>query len=337
MKLTHFKKLKKTFIIAEIGNNHEGNLNLAKKLIVLASKAGADAVKFQTFKTNDFIKNTDKKRFGRLKKFEFSFEEFLSLKKTAKKNRILFMSTALDFKSANFLKKNTSIIKIASSDNNFFPLMKNILRSKKFLIISTGMIEIKNLNVIIEFIYNILGKKEAHKKVAFLHCVTSYPVEPKYANLKSISYLLEKTNFCIGYSDHTIGTEASLASVALGSKIIEKHFTIDKKFSNFRDHLISSDYIEFKNIVNSIRKLETMLGKKNKIIQAPEKKILKYTRRACYSSKNIEAGELITINNIKFLRSKKNKDFSSLKNILGKKTKVQIKKNKMIKKEHLLL
>ena len=335
MKITDFKKLKKTFIVAEIGNNHEGDIKLAKKLIYLAAKAGADAVKFQTFKTDFFIKKNEKKRFKRLKKFEFSHKDFLSLKRTAQKNKILFMSTALDFESANFLKKNTKIIKIASSDNNFFPLIKNLLLSKKFLIISTGMIDMKNLKEIINFVYKFVGKNVAHKKVAFLHCVSNYPVEPQYANLNSIRYLLQETDFCIGYSDHTIGVEACLASVALGAKIIEKHFTIDKKFSNFRDHSISSDFSELKNIILSIRKLEKLLGEKGKFIQKIEKKILKSTRRASYSSKKIEAGELITINNTKFLRSSGVKNFLSLKDIIGKKARNRIKVNQIIKKENL--
>ena len=136
MKIKNFDLKKKVFIIAEIGNNHEGNINLAKKLIFLAAKAGADAVKFQTYKTENFIRKEENKRFEQLKKFELTYKQFEILKKFAHKHKIRFISTPLDLESANFLIKNADLIKIASGDNNFFPLIKNILKSKKSIIIN---------------------------------------------------------------------------------------------------------------------------------------------------------------------------------------------------------
>ena len=128
--------------------------------------------------------------------------------------------------------------------------------------------QIKSLE---KHIYNSIGKKSAIERVAFLHCVTSYPVEDKYANLNSIRFMNKKINLTVGYSDHTLGIQASLAAVALGANIIEKHFTLDKNFSHFRDHYLSSDFRELKTIVDSIRRLEMQLGKKNKEIQKPKK------------------------------------------------------------------
>ena len=155
MKIKKFN-LKKTFIIAEIGNNHEGNYQLAKKLIKLAARAGADAVKFQTYKTSFFINKIEKKRFKKLKKFELSYSQFKSLKKTANKLGLYFISTPFDLESANFLSRNSDIIKIASGDNNFFPLINTIAKTGKPIIMSTGLInssEVKKSTRFIKKIY----------------------------------------------------------------------------------------------------------------------------------------------------------------------------------------
>ena len=200
-------------------------------MVKLAAKAGADAVKFQTFRTENFIRKIDKKRFNQLKKFELSYKQFKSLRDLAHKNKLKFISTPLDLESANFLIANADLIKISSGDNNFFPLIDKILKSKKKIIISCGMMNINQIKSLEKHIYNSIGKKSAIERVAFLHCVTSYPVEDKYANLNSIRFMNKKINLTVGYSDHTLGIQASLAAVVLGANIIEKHFTLDKNFS----------------------------------------------------------------------------------------------------------
>ncbi len=324
------KLKKKTFIIAEVGNNHEGNFSIAKKLVVLAAKAGVDAVKFQTFKTENFIRKKDKKRFNQLKKFQLSYEQFQLLKKLANKNKIKFISTPLDLESANFLFKNSDAIKIASGDNNFFPLIEKALVSKKPLIISTGMTDIKDLRYLIKTIQSKIGKRKLKSKISLLHCVTSYPVEDKYANLNSIKYLIKNFDVNIGYSDHTIGNEACLASIALGAKIVEKHFTLNKNFSNFRDHALSADFFDLKNLVNSARRIEKQLGKFNKQIAKPEKKIIKVVRRGVYAKMTIHKGKKVSSVNSAFLRPSKNREYLYIKKIVGKKIKNTKKKNQII-------
>ena len=330
MKLKNFDLKKKVFIIAEVGNNHEGNFNVAKKLIHLAAKAGADAIKFQTFKTENFIRKKDIKRFKQLKKFELSYEQFKSLKKLAHIKKIKFISTPLDLESADFLIKNADLIKIASSDNNFFPLIEKVLKSKKSIIISTGMINILQIKDLTNYIYKVIGKKSAIKRIALLHCVTNYPVEDEFANLRSVEYLIKNSKLTIGYSDHTIGNEACIAAVAMGAKVIEKHFTINKKFSKFRDHALSADYIDLKNIVTGIRKVEKQLGRFNKEIQKPEKKLIKIVRRAAYAGKDIFPGEKISLKNTKFLRPALTSNFFNLKKIIGKKIKKTFYKDQKI-------
>jgi len=330
MKIKNFNINKRVFIIAEIGNNHEGNFSNAKKLINLAAKAGADAVKFQTYKTENFVAQNDKKRFKQLKKFELTFNQFKALKALANKKKLKFISTPLDMVSSKFLIKIADVIKVASGDNNFFPLLKELLRSNKPLIISTGMTNSYEIKSLTNYIYKNLGKKKADKKVTLLHCVTSYPVEDQYANLNSIKYLIKKFNFTIGYSDHTIGNEACIAAVALGAKVIEKHFTINKSFSSFRDHALSADYNDLKGIVTGIRKLEKQLGSEEKKIQKPEKKLLRKVRRGAYAKKNIQIGELMSLENIKFLRPATSNNFLNLKKIIGKKSKKKFSQNQKI-------
>ena len=330
MKLKNFDLKKKVFIIAEVGNNHEGNFNVAKKLVHLAAKAGADAIKFQTFRTENFIRKKDIKRFKQLKKFELSYEQFKSLKKLAHIKKIKFISTPLDLESADFLIKNADLIKIASSDNNFFPLIEKVLKSKKSIIISTGMTNISQIKDLTNYIYKVIGKKSAEKRIALLHCVTSYPVEDKFANLRSVEYLIKNSKLTIGYSDHTLGNDACIAAVAMGAKVIEKHFTINKKFSKFRDHALSADYTDLKNIVSRIRKLEKQLGGFNKEIQKPEKKLIKIVRRAAYADRDILPGEKISIKNVKFLRPSLTSNFFYLKKIIGRKIKKTFYKDQKI-------
>ena len=320
----------KTFIIAEIGNNHEGNYQLAKKMINLVSKSGADAVKFQTYKTSFFINKNDKKRFKKLKKFEFSYAQFKSLKKIANKLGLFFISTPLDLESANFLSKNSDIIKIASSDNNFFKLIEVVLKSKKPVIVSTGLANINEIKRVV-FIAKKILKSKFDKNFALLHCVSAYPVEPKYANLNSIKFLKKNFKCIIGYSDHTIGNEASLVAISLGAKIIEKHFTIDKKYSSFRDHQLSADFIDLKKIVDRSIKIEIMLGKENKILQKNEFRNKKEFRRSIVSSRDIKKGEKLTEKNIKYLRPGNGLNPNQINKIINKRLKKNLQSDQIIK------
>ncbi len=328
-------KKKKTLIIAEIGNNHEGSISNAKKLINQASKSGVDAVKFQTFITDKFINPLNIKRFNQLKKFELQFDDFKKLYNFSKKKGLKFISTPFDLESAKFLNKYCDIIKISSGDNNFFPLLDYFLDRKKKIIISTGMMSFSNIKELTRHIKYKLGSKTMTKKIALLHCVTSYPALDEDLNLNSIPFLIKKSKFTIGYSDHSIGYEACISAVALGAKIIEKHFTIDKNFSKFRDHKLSADLKEMKLIVNGIRRIENQLGKFDKNIVKLEKKNLKNIRRGIYAKKNLIKNQIINKENIEFFRGSEATEYNYFKNIFGKKLKRNIRKFQLINKNNL--
>ena len=330
MKKNTFNPTKKVLIIAEAGNNHEGSFNVAKKLVIKAAKAGVDAIKFQTFKTENFINKENIQRYSRLKKFELSYKNFIELKKLANKNNLLFISTPFDLTSAKFLSKNSDIIKIASSDNNFYYLIKEVLKSNKKIIISTGLADEKQIKKTVRYIIKTIGFQNFKKRISLLHCVTSYPVSYENANLNSITYLKNEYKCTIGYSDHTIGPEASLAAVSLGAKIIEKHFTLSKTFSDFRDHALSADQKELSYIVNGIRKIEKMLGNINKKIQYKERQN-SVIRRSIFAKIDLRKNSKITIDKLNFLRSDSFNSFLDVEAILGKLSKRDIKKNSKIK------
>ena len=335
MNIPRFNPLKKIFIIAEIGNNHEGNFNIAKKLIKAAADSGVDAVKFQTFITKDFV-SSDHPSFERLKKFEFTHQQFLELKRFANKKNLNFISTPLDFKSANFLKRNCKIIKIASGDNNFYDLINIFLNYNKQLVISTGMMNNDTINDLIKFIKKKSGNKFLKKNLCLLHCISSYPAKDNSLNLMSIKYLSDKyKEINIGYSDHSVGYDACITAVALGAKIIEKHFTLSNNFSNFRDHKLSLNPADMKIMVKKIRKVEVQLGKYEKVIGKTEKKLIPLTRRSMIAKKSTNKNQLMTVYNTSFLRPQHKG--SEIKNeILNKKkTMKKLNSKELIKNKFL--
>ena len=328
-----FLNQKKIFIVAEAGNNHEGDIKVAKKLIDKAVFAGADAIKFQTFKPENFINNEEKKRLKQLQKFSLDIKDFKELSNYAKKKKIIFFSTPLDLNSAKELNKFQKFFKISSGDNNYFDLIKVISDFKKPMIISTGLADMRLIKKIYVFLKKNKKFKISKKNFAFLHCVSSYPVPIEQANLLSIKYLMKKfKNISIGYSDHTVGMHACLVAASLGVQIIEKHFTIDNNFSKFRDHRLSLNPINFKKMVEIIREIELLLGKEKKIIQKCEKEGLKSSRRSLAFNKRLPKGSKLSAKDLFGLRPEKNISIEKKKLFIGKITKKNVKKGEFLSK-----
>jgi len=328
-----FLNQKKIFIVAEAGNNHEGDIKIAKKLIDKAVFAGADAIKFQTFKPENFINNKEKKRLKQLQKFSLDIKDFKELSNYAKKKKIIFFSTPLDLNSAKELNKFQKFFKISSGDNNYFDLIKVISDFKKPMIISTGLADMRLIKKIYVFLKKNKKFKISKKNFAFLHCVSSYPVPIEQANLLSIKYLMKKfRNISIGYSDHTVGMHACLVAASLGVQIIEKHFTIDNNFSKFRDHRLSLNPINFKKMVEIIREIELLLGKEKKIIQKCEKEGLKSSRRSLAFNKKLPKGSKLSAKDLFGLRPEKNISIEKKKLFIGKITKKNVKKGEFLSK-----
>jgi sialic acid synthase SpsE len=325
----NFSKIKKPLLIAEIGNNHEGNFKVAKKMIFLAKKSGADAVKFQTYKIEEFVNINDKKKFTRYKRFEFSFQQFKKLRNYAKSKGLLFISTPLDLESAKFLSGVVDIFKISSGDNDWLDLIKIAKKSKKPVIISLGLLDMKKFEIFLNQIKTIF-KKSFKNKVALLHCVSDYP--PKKIDL-NLNFIKNLNKYCdyYGYSDHSIGLNACRIAICFGAIIIEKHFTVDKNFSSFRDHSLSADTHDLKKIREFIDDFHLMKGdflKKNSI---NEKKNLGIFRRSIVAKRDILLNTKLITNDLTFLRpgfginpNKKNK-------ILGMRLNKNLKKHEVFK------
>ena len=323
-------KKNNVFIVAEAGNNHEGDFSVAKKLIDKASESGADAIKFQTYNVDRYIDPKLKKSYERLKKFSLSYEQFFKLSKYCKKKGVIFFSTPFDLQSAIFLNKIQKIFKISSGDNNFKDLINLVARFNKHLIISSGLSRLDDLKNIYKMVKKIRGK---NLKLSFLHCVSSYPTPINQINLSNIRLIKENFNDVnVGFSDHTIGTKTPLYAVLAGARIIEKHFTLDNKFSNFRDQLLNPK--NFKIMVNQIREAENILGEKRKIALPLERKNLISMRRSAYASRNLKKGQILTRKDIIYLRPGSGLNEEEVRKILGKKIKVELDKSRSIKKRY---
>lgn len=300
--------MKRCIIIAEAGVNHNGSMKLAKKLIDVAANSGVDFIKFQSFKAENVVTkkvkitnyqklNQKKKQtqYQMIKKLEISFQNQVKLIDYCKKKKINFLSTAFDFESMKMLiNHKPKFIKIASGDINNLPLLKLAASFNIPIIFSTGM---SNMKEIIEAI-NILKKNGLQKsKINILQCNTEYPTPFRDVNLRAMVEIKRKTKMNVGYSDHTKGIEASVAAVALGAKIIEKHFTLNNKL-NGPDHKASLEPNELNLLVKSIRNVELAMGSKLKKITRSEKKNIKLIRRSIVAKSKINRGEKFSYDNL---------------------------------------
>tara|TARA_B100000780_G_C21114421_1_gene450713 strand:- start:660 stop:1694 length:1035 start_codon:yes stop_codon:yes gene_type:complete len=337
------KKSNKTFVIAEIGVNHNNNISLAKKLILQAKLAGADAVKFQTFKAKNLVlpgtrkvkyqlknSNDNEDHFQMIKKLELSYKDHKTLFKYCKKIKIIFMSTPYDVKSAKFLNKlGVKIFKTASADLIDYNLHSYLSKLKKPVIISTGMSSIKDVQRTLK-----IYKKNKNPNVVLLHCVSNYPCSLNSINLNVLNNL-KKLNFIVGYSDHSDDILTSCLAVSMGSRIIEKHFTLSKNLKG-PDHKASFNVLELKEMINQIRKTEVIMGTNIKKIQPEELEMSKISKKSLYFNKRKKKGTKVTYNDLISLRPGYGINPFSITKIVGKKLKKDIKVNQIVKYDLLL-
>ena len=318
MKIENFDLDKDILTIAEIGNNHEGSYVLAEEMIGLAANAGAGAVKFQTIIPDKLVSINKKDRIQQLERFRLSYNDFERLSKVARMEGVLFLSTPFDLKSARFLADLVPAFKIASGDNNFFPLIDVIARTGKPIILSAGMTDLDQIRTVKDYIYRIWDEERNGSDLALLHCVVDYPTSPAAANLLFIKEL-QRLNVTVGYSDHTIGVEAAVLSVALGARIIEKHFTISKKYSTFRDHQLSADAQDFAEMVQKIKQTQKFLGDGVKSPLECEKAININVRRSIVANRDLRAGSTIKWEDLNWVRPGDGLEPGRERELIGKK------------------
>ena len=298
----------KTFIIGEAGVNHNGSIDLAKQMIDVALEAGADAVKFQTFKTENLVsKNAPKADYQKIStgssESQFEMIKKLELNETAHKilftycleRSIQFLASPFDLESIDLLDKlGMKIFKIPSGEITNLPYLRKIGSLKKEIILSTGMADLGEIEDALDV---LIETGTARKDINILHCNTEYPTPFEDVNLKAIKTIATAFNVKVGYSDHTLGIEVPIAAVALGASIIEKHFTLDKNMEG-PDHKASLEPDELKAMVHAIRNIENVLGNGIKKASPSELKNKPVVRKSIVAARDIRKGESFTVENL---------------------------------------
>lgn len=299
----------KVLIIAEAGVNHNGSLDLAKKMIDEAAIAGVDFIKFQTFKAEKLVSRSAKQaeyqqrnigktgdsQYTMLKHLELNANQHEELIAYCQKKNIQFFSTAFDMDSINYLHSlNLGLWKIPSGEITNYPYLKKIAQYKEPVILSTGMCDLSDIAAALQVLLDNGLEKE---QITILHCNTEYPTPMEDVNLRAMLEIEKKFGVNIGYSDHTEGIEVPIAAVALGATVIEKHFTLDRNMEG-PDHKASLEPQELRAMVKSIRNIELALGDGHKVVSASEQKNVEIARKSIVAACNIQKGEMLTEKNL---------------------------------------
>lgn len=323
-------KQNKVLIIAEAGVNHNGDISIAKKLIDIAAAAGVDFIKFQTFKSENLVSKAAKKatyqqknlktkentQYEMLKKLELSYDVHHNLIDYCKLKKIKFLSTAFDLESIDFLNKlNLQLYKIPSGEITNLPYLQKIGSFNKKVIVSTGMCVMSEISNAIKVLTDAGTSK---KNITVLHCTTDYPTSFKDVNLNAMLQIKKELHVEIGYSDHTLGIDVPIAAVAMGAKIIEKHFTLDKNLPG-PDHKASLEPNELVEMVKSIRNIELALGEFDKKPTKQELKNMLVGRKSIHTSKNLKKGSMIKSEDIIMKRPGTGISPMQMKDVIGKK------------------
>ena len=330
------------FVIAEAGVNHNGQVNLAKKMIDAAKKAGVDAVKFQVFNAEEMVTKTAEKaayqkgvggksQYEMLKELELTEDEFKQLATYSKRKNIIFLASAFDRKSVDLLDElNVPAFKIPSGEITNFPLLERIAKKRKPIILSTGMSTLQEVKDALDVL-----RKGGARNIVLLHCVSAYPAEVREVNLRAMRALKRRFKLPVGLSDHTLGITVPIAAAALGAAVIEKHFTLNKKLPG-PDHKASLEPSEFREMVARIREVEKTLGNGIKRPTKSEEAIKKVVRRSIVARVNIPIGTVIAEDMLDIKRPGTGLEPKYLEKVIGKSAKKNIRVDELITFEKLL-
>jgi len=327
------------FLIAEAGINHNGNPELAKQLIDVASHARFDAIKFQTFRAENIITRTAKKaqyqkkladdaetQYEMLKKLELSDKDFFYLSEYAQKKGILFLSSPFDPESIDLLERiGVAAYKIPSGEITNVPLLIQIAQTGKPIILSTGMANLSEIRDAMKLL-----KREGANEIILLHCVTSYPAPLEGLNLRMITELEKVFHVPVGFSDHTSGILAPIIARSLGACVIEKHFTLNKDLPG-PDHKASLEPQELAAMADTIRTVDLALGQNKKTLCLKEREIKKIARKSLVASRDLPPGTTISEDMVSIKRPGTGIQPKYFNEILGKSTKQRIKKDTLLR------
>jgi N,N'-diacetyllegionaminate synthase len=330
----------KTFIIAEIGVNHDGDINKAKLLIDKAKEANVDAVKFQTFNAKSLVSpkahkaeyqkkttQVSESQFEMIKRLELSHDDHIELIEYCKLKEVMFLSSPFDIESIKLLDKlNIQIFKIPSGEITNLPFLEAIGQLNKEIILSTGMSDMTEIEQALQILQKAGTPLE---KITVLHVNTEYPTPMKDVNLTAMLTIKDAFQVAVGYSDHTLGIEIPIAAVALGASVIEKHFTMDKNACG-PDHRASLDPKELKSMVQAIRNIEIAMGDGVKIPSVSELKNKPIARKSIIAIKDISKGEVFTSENLGIKRPGTGLSPMLWNEIIGRLSQKDIKKDELL-------
>ncbi len=311
------------FVIAEAGVNHNGQIDLARRLIDVAAEAHVDAVKFQAFRTDQL--STERSTRDTLRKLELPGEAFAELQSHCRARGVLFLSTPFDEESADLLHHLcVPGFKVGSGDLTHHPLLAHIARYGKPLLLSTGMSFLEEVEEAVSVI-----RKAGNDQIVLLHCISRYPADPEEANLRALKTLKNRFDVPVGFSDHTLGTQVAVAAVALGASVLEKHITLDRSLPG-PDHAASLEPPELQQLVRSIRTVQSALGDGEKKPMVGEEETRKTARRSVVAKVDISAGAHLETSMIAFKRPGIGIPPKELRNLLGRRARIRIPKDTQI-------
>jgi N-acetylneuraminate synthase/N,N'-diacetyllegionaminate synthase len=329
----NFKGKHGPLLIAEIGGNHEGDFEYAKRLAQLAIDSGVDYVKFQVYTGDTLVSQVESPdRNKHFKKFELSQEQHIELAEMVLAAGVKYTSSVWDLDAMAWLDKYISLYKIGSGDLTAYPVLRKTAELGKPIIISTGLSTEAEVLEAVEFIQSVNNVYRDPNYLAVLQCTSMYPIPNADANLNVMARLKEATGLTIGYSDHTEGSKALLYSVAMGAEVLEFHFTDSREGKVFRDHKVSLTNPEIKDLISEIQEINSLKGSslKQPVAIEIENGHVESFRRAVYPSRDIPAGEVLSSNNLTVLRPNVGIDARDYEKLLGKTTLVPLKKHQKL-------
>jgi sialic acid synthase SpsE len=312
MKLGPADTAGKVAIVAEIGNNHEGDLGVARELVEQAAAVGAHAIKLQVMRPRALVAPSQTARIAQLERFALDADAVHELHDLARERGVGFVCTAFDRGSAELVGPLVDAMKIASGDNDVDALLEAAAGTGKPVIVSTGMSTLDGIahaKAVVE--------AGTAAELALLHCVAAYPTAPQHAALATIPLLRERFGVTVGYSDHTLGLDACLAAVALGARILEKHFTLRHDFSEFRDHQLSAEPDELAELVQRVAAVEQLVGEPRGGVLPEEVPVAEAARRSVRAARDLPAGHTLQADDLIWLRPREGRPPADMSTLIG--------------------
>lgn len=325
----------KPYIIAEIGVNHEGSIQSAHRMLELAASTGVNAVKFQAYTPSRYASASDAQRLERVSNFALTESDFVQLSSKALELSIDFLCTPLTEDWVNVLNPYVRAFKIASGDIAFKPVIQKAAQSGKSLIVSTGTATLDEIDQAVQWVQDEVGSQYLKDRLVLMHCVSAYPTPIDQANILSIPFLKKRYGLSIGYSNHVIGIEASLAAVAVGAEIIEVHFTDCKESREFRDHALSFDQEDLKTFVAMAHNISLSLGAFDKNPQPCEIESTPLMRKGIIAARDLKRGEVLKREDLMFARPATEFAAQEIEKLIGKTLNEEIKKGFLLPRSAL--